>query len=307
MSVGTRSRNWIGTIPLERYGSKDHLESKLLESGAEKIIYQLELGEETHYAHWQVYVQWSGAKGLQAIRKAFPHCHWEIRKGTHQEAKDYCTKDDTRIDGPWVVGDKSSPNPGQRTDLAQFKEDIKTCSVGQLWENHFGLMLRYHRSVATVRAALTPDTVNMPRLVYVFWGLPDKGKSARAAVLADSMGLELYRVIAPATRGQPVWFDNYSGQGAALFDDFYGWIAWSRLLTLTDRYPTRVDFRGGTSDWKTKLVVFTSNKPPREWYPNVDDIRYAAFNRRITLEVEIKDIAQKIDGVPDLPFLTNNE
>ena len=30
--------------------------------------------------------------------------HLEIRRGTQQQARDYCQKHDTRVDGPWEYG-----------------------------------------------------------------------------------------------------------------------------------------------------------------------------------------------------------
>ena len=54
-------------------------------------------------------------------RKLDGTAHWEVRKGTHEQAKQYCTKELTRVEGPWEFG--IDRQPGQMTDLEEIGQN----------------------------------------------------------------------------------------------------------------------------------------------------------------------------------------
>ena len=49
--------------------------------------------------------------------------HLEIRRGTQQQARDYCQKHDTRVDGPWEYG--TPHKAGKRNDIEEMYDDIE--------------------------------------------------------------------------------------------------------------------------------------------------------------------------------------
>lgn len=95
------------------------------------------------------------------------------------------------------------------------------------------------------------------------------------------------------------WFDGYLGHKTALFDDFRGdasGITYSFLLQLLDRYPLRVEVKGGMVEWVPETIIITSNDDPRYWYPMESNL--APLFRRLTT-VKIFSAAneyQEIDG-----------
>lgn len=74
------------------------------------------------------------------------------------------------------------------------------------------------------------------------------------------------------------WWDGYEGQQVVIIDEFYGWLGYDFILRLTDRYPLLVETKGGTVQFVSRVVIFTSNSHPRDWYPNIRD--RAPFDRR---------------------------
>ncbi len=69
-------------------------------------IYQLERGAEGT-EHWQGYLEFSVTKRLAALRRihGLAGAHFERRRGTADEARNYCRKEDTRLAGPYEFGE----------------------------------------------------------------------------------------------------------------------------------------------------------------------------------------------------------
>lgn len=54
------------------------------------------------------------------------------------------------------------------------------------------------------------------------------------------------------------------------------------MLRWLDRYPVRVEFKGGSRPLLCKTIWITSNLAPEEWYPELDPETRNAFLRRLT-------------------------
>jgi len=295
MGSQSQARNWCLTISLEHVSLLE-LRTALEGLHCSYAIWQLELGDTTGFPHWQVYCEFGRGIRFDTLKRSLPTAHCERRYATRDQARDYCRKEATAIDGPWEIGTWVDSQPGRRTDI----EELHAAVIGgaptpELW-SEFPSMLRYYRGVAAMQNALPGPRPPGAPTVYVLWGPTGTGKSARCAAMAP----EAYRVPQPATNNQPVWFDGYQGQSDVIFDDFYGWVKFSKLLVLLDRYPTLVDYRGGSAPWMASRVFFTSNVSPENWYRNMPAERYAALARRFTLVVEITSL----DQVLPAPFDT---
>ena len=91
----------------------------------------------------------------------------------------------------------------------------------------------------------------------VFWGASGTGKSRRAV---EEAGDDVYF----KPRGK--WWDGYQQQQSVILDDFYGWLPFDDLLRLLDRYPLRVEYKGGFHEFNSKTIFITSNVHPLDWY-----------------------------------------
>lgn len=80
------------------------------------VIYQYEAGE-TFTLHFQGYIELSKPARISSLKHGqLTYAHFEPRKGTREQAKDYSSKDESRIAGPWSIGEWSG-GQGSRTDL----------------------------------------------------------------------------------------------------------------------------------------------------------------------------------------------
>jgi hypothetical protein len=113
--------------------------------------------------------------------------------------------------------------------------------------------------------------------VHIRWGPPGSGKTRW---MDDTYGAGNW-IRAPDNTGK--WFDGCDCD-IILFDDVkvneVPPIA--QVLGLTDRYPVQVPIKGGFITWKPRVIVFTSNYKPREWWPQIADVSYKAFKRRVS-------------------------
>lgn len=237
------------------------------------MIYQKEKCPTTGRFHWQGYTEFLGQhtrKKIQALI-GMADAHIEKRRGSAQEAADYCRKSETSIAGPWEFGQIS--RPGKRTDILEVKADLDAgASLADIADNHFGLFCRYNKAFELYKNLKAPARTSPPS-VYYLWGAPGTGKTR---FVMDNHGEELWSYF-----GSWPYCDGYGGQKVVLFDDFdldcYKKIGRASWLKIIDRYRISVQVKGSYVNWNPSLIYITSNYPPSVVFG--DD---QACHRRIT-------------------------
>lgn len=250
----TQSRAWVFT--LNNHSSVDvpnTFEGKY-------CIWQEEQGE-AGTRHLQGYIVWNTPKRLSAIKKYAPTAHWEVRRGTHEQAKAYCSKEETRLSGPFTYGEEPLGS-GTRSDLISLKRSIdEGKSQLELFEDHFEPMLKYHKGIALYRSLKVPPRTEKTRVIVLF-GPTGTGKSHTAHKSFPNAAS-----VSPPTESKgPIWFDGYDGNFATIIDEFYGWIRHDTMLRLCDAYAYRAPIKGGFINFNSKYLIITSNDPPSKWY-----------------------------------------
>lgn len=260
---------------------------------------QIERAPTTGKLHWQLYVELSNSMRLPGIKKMFGTAHVEARKGTAVEAYKYVHKEDTRFANDdeckcyfptkvyWEVLEtpaaEASGGNGVRRDLSDLHKALKEGkSEKEISDDYFNLWCKYPKAVEKYRL-LHSEPRRFKTEMRVYYGEPGTGKSRRAY---EEGGEECYYL--RKGNGGSVWFDGYNGQKVVVIDDFYGWLPWDLVLRMADRYPLRVDTKGGSVEFVAKTLIFTSNSPPEEWYDLKKGMDWRAMERRITLAEEYK-------------------
>lgn len=255
-------------------------------------VWQLEQGE-SGTPHYQGYVEFKTNQRFNALKLLQPRAHWEPRRKTRVAAIKYCTKDDSRIDGPWFYPEEGvaevervrRPTSAELA-LLDAKKDIETTTMTleELIEKHFYAFARnqkfltdyYNKQVRNQRAAI-PD-------VILLIGEKGTGKSKWAWFNYP----DLY------PKNSTKWWDGYDSNKTVLFDDYNGkWFMFTDLLKITDRYPYIIEVKGGSQRLNVTTMIFTSNKTPRDWYRKVDDI--SPFYRRVSKVIWAKSEDEHIE------------
>ncbi len=254
-----RSSNWMFTI---NNPTMDHVAMlALLESNkhAKYALFQKERGADGTI-HMQGYLELAKNQRLSYVRKLFKRAHWEIRKGTQQEARDYCRKKDSRIEGPWEHGLFKANKPGSRTDIQDAIDALaKHRNLSTLATTHGATFIRYHKGFAKYLQVTTPRRKEPPR-VSLYFGGTGTGKTRKA--FEDNE--HLFR-----KHPDSKWFDGLGEQECLLLDDFNGAsskMSLSYVLQLLDRYDFSPEVKGDYTPLCATRIIVTTNNHPNTWY-----------------------------------------
>ncbi|AXH76160.1 MAG: putative viral replication protein [Circoviridae sp.] len=246
------------------------------------LVFQKEMGQSST-AHFQGYAQFATKKRLSTVKGYLPRAHWEPARGTPEQNRAYCTKAEGRLEGPWTHG--NMVKQGQRRDVEAFRDAILEGKAdSQLLDEYATQCCLYPRFISFCRTTLKLSRNEKPT-VRCFYGASGTGKTRDAYGSTEED--KVFLVSRPDS-GRPLWWDGYIPRhhSTVIIDDFYGWIPWSYLLQLIDRYPFKVEIKGGKLDFNSPEIYITSNQHPREWYKNVPNNDITPLLRRID---EIKE------------------
>lgn len=276
----SRYRNWCGTyFNIERDGLTGF--SDLFKRSEVKLfVGQLEECPDTQRLHVQFYTEFVRPFRLSRLKNLFPDTiHWERRRGSRAQAIAYCQKDESRLEGPVVIGDLDSAQ-GKRTDL----EDACTSltehrDLKRLAEDMPTLFVKYHKGFSALLDITTSER-SWKTLVTVVIGEPGVGKTYWVHSKCEPGSV--FHVCKP--NNNTVWWDGYNPEKHTnvLFDDFYGWVPYVEMLRLMDEQAHQVPVKGGFKNFLAKHIYITSNSHWDHWYDwHNPNMRKAAWERRV--------------------------
>jgi len=247
--------NFVFTINNWTEESKEHL-NKFGEENASYLVYGEELGEEKQTPHLQGYCELKKRTRFKRLKMDFVHgAHLEKRRGTAQEAADYCKKDGQ------VTEIGAISKPGKRNDLNDLKKAIQDgMQMKELFDNHFKTMMRYNRDTLMYKNLCETTNEFKKMKVMVYWGIAGNGKTRQA--YEDNK--DLYKLSFPSEGARTLWFDGYQGQSTLLIDEFYEQMKYNTMLKLLDGYPMSLQVKGGFMQKRWNTIIITSNKHPRK-------------------------------------------
>ena len=266
----------------------EHVEKlkDLVQSGAAKyLVFQHEICPSSGKEHLQGYIEWPTTGRWNKINTIVGfNAHIEKRRGTPQQAADYCKKEDTRKRGtqPFEAG-VLSLGQGARSDLldiqTQLNSGTKTSAIAR---TNFASWTKYHKAFDKYQEIIVPPRSRCT-VSIVLWGESDSGKTRTVrGVFPDAYWISV--------GNGGVWWDKYEQHEAVVFDEFTGWIKFMDFKRLIDSSPYVSDCKGAQKTFTSRFVAFTSNSSPQEWYDREKDVDKEAFARRIHIELEAKKL-----------------
>ncbi|GAI08280.1 unnamed protein product, partial [marine sediment metagenome] len=264
---GSYCKHWCFTLNHASDDEFAHLGS-VCDTPATGICRYLVMGREVGEGgtpHLQGYLEMTERKRIQWLKDNISlRAHLEPRRGTREEARDYCMKD-----GDWIeVGFWREEERGRRRDIEIMVEQASQgvsfydAALEEPTSAHFAFA--YTKLLEGRALAETPAH----RLVHVTVKIGPTGCGKTRAAFSCFPDLFLQ----DCSSGSEIWWDGYSGQTRLILDDFAGCIPFRYLLRLLDVYPIRLKVKGAFTYGVWSEVIITTNVPILSWYPKEHDI-----------------------------------
>lgn len=234
------ARNYCFT--LNNYTEEEH--QQIQDIDCSYLIIGKEVGENKATPHLQGYIEFKFPKKLGALKKINTRVHWEPRKGTAEQAADYCKKEGVFIE----KGERSKQ--GKRSDLEEVVKIIDK-PLREIAEQCPIQMIKYIRGIEAVKALRVKERTEKP-IVHWYWGDTGTGKTRTAREIASSCFM----------KDSTKWWGMYAQEEAIIIDDFDGWWDQRDFLRLLDRYPYTGEVKGCHVTINSKYIIITSEFAP---------------------------------------------
>lgn len=230
------------------------------------IIYGEEVGEEGT-PHYQGYIEFRSNKRLNAMKKLMPRAHLEVRKGSQEQSIKYCKKDGLFHER----GELTVPRQGKRTDLEKVREVVQTTgSMRAVVDSATS-----YQSIKFAEVMLKYVEPTRNSLPNVRWYYGDTGSGKTKAAIEEA-GSDYW------ISGRNLkWWEGYDGHVNVILDDFRkDFCTFHELLRILDRYPYRVETKGGSRQLLATNIWVTTQFSPETIYDTREDV--GQLLRRIT-------------------------
>ena len=246
------------------------------------MIYQMERCPSTGTLHWQGYTRFKNTKRLSSVKNLLGNTvHLEFARGTEQDNKAYCSKDESRVEGevPHEFGnfEPDAGHQGKRTDLEAVHALIDSGqTTRQIAQAETETFIRYHAGIERAVQLHRPvPPVRRDVVVSVIWGSTGVGKTH--TVMMSTETESMYKV----PEGPHPW-DQYEDEKTIFLDEFR-WENWpiTTMNLVLDVWRLQLPARYNNKQASWTKVIICSNQDPRSWYPNEDPRLRDALRRRL--------------------------
>lgn len=274
------------------------------------MVYQLEMCPKTGRLHYQGYVVFKRSQRFNWVRNFFERytgqsdIHVEQCGGTHDQNVAYCTKDESRVDGPWEFGDRQVVGSGRRTDLHDVQALLdQGANLREVATKHFSSWVKYRQAFADYavmkktaesKPKYEMDKFNMMPLDLTLpvwlYGPTNCGKTSFAMAHFKNPLMVQHLEDLKA-------FDAKLHDGIVFDDMSFTHVPFQQVLRLFEsEYDSTIHCRymNAVIPKGTKRI-FTHNTPDA-WVPkDLMEGQYEALNRRIKLVCIPEDIRETVD------------
>lgn len=254
---------------LNNYTPED--EARLANLECQYIVYGHEVAPLTGTHHLQGYIELSKQTRMNTAKHLIGDtAHLEARRGTQEQAIEYCKKEDP------AFYERGIPKlQGHRTDLdnarqiaieSGMREVSAICNLTQ---------------IQTAEKFLTYNEEPrdwQPSVTWIY-GPTGSGKSRLAREIVEEYTNGDVYTKSDANK----WWQGYDAHETVIIDDFRdSWWPITEMLRILDRYECRVESKGGYRQLRARHIIVTSIDPPDLCYRGARGEPVDQLIRRIT-------------------------
>lgn len=246
--------------------------------GYRYLIVGKETCPTTGKTHYQCYIELNAPQRVAYLKKLFNDktIHVEARKGTRDQARDYCKKENNFQEfGTW-----NPKGQGCRTDLIAITNKLKEgAKLTDIMLDEPVTYCKYRNGLKDIAAECAKRAAANFRQVevIVISGPTGCGKTRRAMEEAT------YKI----EGSQLNWFDGYDKDECILIDEYDNDVQITKLLNLLDGYTLRLPIKGACTYANWKKVYITTNLKKEEIHSQAKTAHRDALFRRITQFIDM--------------------
>lgn len=215
-----------------------------------------------------------------------PTAHIEERRGSRDQAREYCRKLDTAA-GPFIeYGEWRDVGQGARNDLQEVARLVADgASLAQLAGSHPVQVIKFGKGIASLIQLNAPKRRDRTEL-YLHIGVSGAGKSfsANNEWRAEHPDWSIYWF----NWQNGWWWDGYHGEQVVIIDNVppaknnggKPFMSYDALCRLADEYDLQVPVKGSMANFAAKRIYITSTANYASWWPDRSD--YKELERRLT-------------------------
>jgi len=248
--------------------------------------------EKVDTDHVQGYIELVAPQRMSFMSKWLPGAHFEVRRGTAEQARKYCMEEDTRVEGPWERGSFGGAQ-GSRGDIREVSTAISSgSSKRDIYEEYPEVAAKYPRFVETMLRYVNEDKVSRileftpregyqteilkilqepadPRKIYwVYDAVGNSGKTYFAKYLVDNKSAYY------TNGGKSVDLTYaYEGQGIVIFDyvrESCDYVGYGVIEQLKNGILMSTKYESGMKRYEIPHVVVFANFMPADGKFSVD-------------------------------------
>lgn len=247
--------------------------------------FQIEKGGNCETTHIQGFVTLKTPMTWSTFKNYFPCSHFNKCISSNTHCRQYCSKIDTRIEGPFEDGEFAEER--SRTDVKQFLDMVKLGVDEDEIQSLFpSLYLREFSKLEKIRnkSIFKEFKTKYRKLEVIYlYGPPRTGKTS---YVEKEYGYGNFYSVSSYDRGP---FDNYNGEKVIVFDEYESQIKISQMNQLIDGHPVQLPCRFENKWACYNKVYIISNSPLDEQYASdyIKPVQREAFISRITKIIRI--------------------
>jgi len=259
-----RSRGWLFTeFKIERLEKISlWLDEMVKKNKITYAIIGMETCPSTEKDHLQGYVHYTNAHMVDELCELMPNTNMRPADGSPYDNFKYCSED-----GEFEEWGTRPKGKGKRTDIQLVRETLlRGDPISKVWmETSSYQALRFGEAGLKYLPAPVREQVE----VIWIWGPTGVGKTRLAISICEDAKEPFWM-----SSKNLKWWDGYTDEKYVIFDDFRkDFCTFHELLRILDRYPFRVEVKGGSTWLNARTIIITSCFHPLEVYETREDLQ----------------------------------